>query len=220
MSASAVPADLPGRSRAGRCPTSAGEAGRTVQGRRQRQVVLGLSGWSTPACSSSPTCSPATSSPRPSNPRPRASRLGRPASTPAWVGVWAPPAVLVPGGRCPNHAGLVLLVAVCFTVGVTVLSGGTCPSGPAGSCSGWSSICSAAPALASRAGRLVTGPDPADRHLECRVCSARGRGRRAATRRSGRWTEPAHHPGGPVRVGPVTAGTRGGGGAGRGLPGD
>ena len=49
----------------------------------------------------------------------------RPVSgTPAWAGGVGSPAVLVAGGRCSNHAGLVLLIAVCFTLGVTVLTGG------------------------------------------------------------------------------------------------
>jgi len=49
----------------------------------------------------------------------------RPVSgAPAWAGGAGSSAVLVPGGRCLNHAGMVLLAAVCFTVGVTVLTGG------------------------------------------------------------------------------------------------
>ncbi len=50
-------------------------------------------------------------------PRPRA-------GTPAWAGGVGPAVVAPPGGHRANRAGLVLLIGICVTVGVAVLTGG------------------------------------------------------------------------------------------------
>ncbi len=56
-------------------------------------------------------------------PPPGAPRLPVIPTPPAWAaGVGS--AVASPGGHRPNQAGMVVLAAICFTVGVTVLTGG------------------------------------------------------------------------------------------------